>query len=330
MKISIKSVRTAEAAEWDSIWLRCDYATYFHSREWAEIWNIYSEGNISPEPYLIVFSDGRKAVLPLSSSRSYKGLIRNYLSSPGGTFGGWISEDNLLEEHAVLLSEYLYNKGGTLFWRFNPYDELVGKITIPTTTQDETNAINLLGGFDAAYNSWTKGHKSATTKARREGVSVRLASSLEDWQNYYEVYEDSLKRWGDKASSRYEWKFFEEICRRNSPNVKLWLAIFQERVVAGALCFYAKRHVVYWHGAALEEHFHLRPVNLLMYEAILDACNHDYSWFDFNPSGGHEGVKAFKKSFGAIEIKTNVCINYTWTSKGLKAASFAWRLVRNK
>ena len=40
--------------------------------------------------------------------------------------------------------------------------------------------------------------------------------------------------------------------------VRLWLAELDGQIIAGALCFYAKQHVVYWHGAALTEHFRVR------------------------------------------------------------------------
>jgi lipid II:glycine glycyltransferase (peptidoglycan interpeptide bridge formation enzyme) len=89
------------------------------------------------------------------------------------------------------------------------------------------------------------------------------------------------------------------------------LAKYEDRSIAGALCFYTKNHVVYWHGAAYSDYFELRPVNLLMYEAIKDACENGYSWFDFNPSGGHEGVKAFKKSFGPTALRSDVVNIYS-------------------
>lgn len=126
---------------------------------------------------------------------------------------------------------------------------------------------------------------------------------MSDWQQYYHVYENTLLRWGDRASSRHSWEIFNEMFQRNSANIKLWLAINKDEVVvAGAIIFYAKKHVVYWHGAALGEYFCFRPVNLLFYEIIKNTCAKRYSWFDFNPSGGHEGVVRFKKSFGAKTV----------------------------
>ena len=136
MSASIKNIRSATPAEWDNIWQECDYSTYFHSKEWAEIWNIYTKGKMHPDPKLVIFTDGKKALLPLSYQRRVKGLVKNYVSSPAGTFGGWISTDGLTIEHGRLLANYLTEKLGNLVWRFNPYDELVFKLGLEITEDD--------------------------------------------------------------------------------------------------------------------------------------------------------------------------------------------------
>jgi hypothetical protein len=282
---------------------------------------MFIPGGIRPVPKLISFSDGKKALLPLSLQPNYRGLVKTYLSSPAGTFGGWIDQDKLEIKHAILLANLLTQKMGNLCWRVNPYDELALKTNIEISREDETHALNLSNGFDAIYKGWTKGHSSAARKARKAGVFIRLASQLDDWQSYYRVYEDSLNRWGEKASCKYDWKLFEEIFHRHSHSIRLWLAIYQEEIVAGALCFHAKRHVVYWHGAALDEYFNLRPVNLLMYEIIKNACEEKYLWFDFNPSGGHEGVKSFKKSFGAQPLACPIINKNTMINRSLGIVS---------
>lgn len=301
MKLRITQVRSATDQEWDEIGNNCEYATYFHSREWSEIWRDYTKGNSQPDARLITFSDGKKALLPLTSQKMYKGLIKGYLSSPAGTFGGWISKDNLNNDHANLLTQYLINLGN-IQWRFNPYDTLLSQISFPQAENDTTDVLDLTEGFEAIYKKWTKGHSSAARKSRKAGILVKKAQTLEDWLFYYQLYEDSLKRWGEKTTSSYQWSLFNLMFHLQSSKIELWLAIYQDQIIAGALCFYSKTHVVYWHGAALSEYFTLRPVNLLMYEIIHDACQHNYHWFDFNPSGKKEGVKAFKKSFGTQEL----------------------------
>jgi len=319
--IVIKSLQNATFDEWDNIWKNCDYATYFQSREWAEIWQIYTNGQIYPDPLLVTFSDGKKALLPFSSQKIYRGLFKKYISSPAGTFGGWITNENLTLDHTLLLGNYLQKQIGNLFWRINPYTPHIEKIQLIYSKDDQTDVLNLQDGFEAIYKSWTRGDSSTARKARKarkEGVSIKIASTPEEWLIYYQVYQDSLLRWGKDNSSGYQWRLFEEIFQRKSPNIKLWLAIYQDQIIAGALIFYAKRHVVYWHGAALEKYFKLRPVNLLMCEIIKNSCEGGYAWFDFNPSGGHEGVKAFKKSFGAEEIPCSVYSSNSKTINFLK------------
>jgi len=189
---------------------------------------------------------------------------------------------------------------------------------------DETQTCNLGNGFDEIYRQSSDGHRRGARKAVKQGVVVKRASTREDWLAYYFAYEDSLRRWGKDASSHYGWPLFEEMFRRNSAYIGLWLAVFEARIVAGALCFYAPRHVVWWHGAALEDYFHVRPMNLLIYEIIKDACQQGYTWCDFNPSGGHEGVKSFKREFGALTLPTPVVCQ---ESRLFRFVDLAWRVV---
>ncbi|HEY9833296.1 MAG TPA: GNAT family N-acetyltransferase [Stenomitos sp.] len=310
MSLSIKAIRPARSDEWDTIWRECEYSTYFHSREWVKIWESFTQGKFSPKPKLIIFSDEKQALLPLCLQR-YGGFISKQASSLEETFGGWISTDNLSISHANLLANFLTKKlGGSLSWRLNPYEPLAfktGVVGIKLTKEDETHAIHLEAGFDALYKKQSSIVRKAR-KAAKEGVTVTIASTQKEWQEYYQVYQDSLRRWGKEVSLGYPWELFLEILQQNSPNIKLWVARYENKIVSGALCFYAKKHVVYWQGASLEGYFQLRPVNLLMYEIIKNCCEAGYSWFDFNPSDRLEGVIAFKESFGAKPLPSPVII----------------------
>ncbi len=254
---------------------------------------------------MLALSDGKQVLVPLSVQTRLKGLIRSYISSPAGTFGGWISGDELQIDHATALFQHL-NGMGNLTWRVNPYDHLTVSAIAGAGQDDETQVLDLAIGFDQIYRNWTKGHKAAARQAKKEGVKVRLAADQQDWHAYYEVYEDSLRRWGENATSRYKWPLFEQLARRNSPHIQLWLAEYQGRIIAGALAVSSKDQINYWHGATLEEYFNVRPVHLLMYVTIEYACAQGYRWFDFNPSGGHAGVKSFKKSFGTMALSSPV------------------------
>ncbi|RJQ32854.1 MAG: GNAT family N-acetyltransferase [Actinobacteria bacterium] len=326
-KLAIEDIYTPTDNEWDLIWKDCNYATYFHSREWAQIWNVYLKGKSYPCPKLIHFSDEKKALIPFSVQESFKGLTKTYVSSPEGTYGGWISDDELDVPHGKLIVNHLYNEYPNLLWFINPYDSLISKLNIKPTVQDQTYAIDMSAGFDNAYNKWTSKKRSRVRYAKESGVVVRQAKTLSDWLAYYEVYEDSIRRWGKKATTNYREELFVELFNRASNNIKLSLAVFENQIVAGSLCFYAKKHAVGWHAASLEKFLRTGMAILLAHDAFKDACDNGYSWFDLNPCGGHEGVRQYKKEFGTIELAAPV-VNIEAPFK--KTLNAAYKLVNKK
>jgi hypothetical protein len=141
------------------------------------------------------------------------------------------------------------------------------------------------------------------------GVTVRNSKDINDFKEYYKAYEDSLVRWGDKASSFYPWRFFE-VCFALSTiypeNIKLWIAELDDRLIAGALVFYWGQHADWWHGASYEKYFEYYPNNVLQTAIVKDAIERGYAYYDFNPSGDHKGVEDFKGRFGSKNIPITV------------------------
>ena len=297
-------------AEWQKVADKCEYATFFHTPIWSRVFvKTYPKMRIATKKF--VFDDGAEIILPLIKIKKI-GLFNSYISNAAGTYGGWISEKDLSKKQINEIIKWM-NKHLIFFtWRINPFDKKLYDIEIPNARYDFTQYLGLKQGFDSIYKLWAKGHSSAARKARKarkEEIIVKEAKLWEEWKQYFEIYQDSLKRWGDNASSRYPIRLFKNLFQEQSSNIKLWLAYFEKKTIAGALCFYHNHHAVYWHGAALEDYFYKRPSNLLQYEIIKDACDKSYWWYDFNPSGGHEGVIKFKKSFGAVILKSNIFKN---------------------
>jgi hypothetical protein len=318
--ITIAGSRAVSGVDWDETHKGCSYATFFHSRAWSGLWEAYTDGEVRPDAIELEFSDGARAVLPMSLRRGRQTPLGQYLLSPAGTYGGWISTASLGAPHRDLLAAYITGRGRDYAWRVNPYEEVDLSSVAAKVTPDQTHAVSLEDGFDRVLKRWTKGHRSAATKARREGVVVSEAEGPEAWLEFGEVYADSVRRWGERATSVYDDRLFLLLSQMETPRVRLWLARKDEVLIAGALCLYAMRHVSYWLGAARASHFHLRPVHLLMYEAIEDACRRGYDWFDLNPSGGHEGVAAFKRGFGVTALPAPLVVGQTSASRLLSSA----------
>jgi hypothetical protein len=300
---SIYKVTEATNSEWDQIADSCEYSTYFHTREWSELWSKYN-GDRKAKALIFRFKDGSQALLPFTERKIYNEYITSRKSSEENTFGGWISDRSLDIEYHQAIWKYLQRRFFVDFSKIsitqNPYDPTLGLANIPWQNQDFTQTLDLTEGFNALYNRFNKGHKSSIKKAVREGITIELASKYSDWEEYYLAYKDSINRWDTKQLTWWEYKplLFEILHQMKSPKLKLWVAKYKGKIISGALCFYHSKHVVYWHGSSLREYFDLRANNLLHSTIIEDACRASYNWYDFNPSGGFEGVIRFKDGFG--------------------------------
>jgi hypothetical protein len=322
------TARIATAQEWDSVYAMCAHATYFHSREWAESWERYTKRQLQAGAWLLTFSDGARAVFPFSRKRLQYRLSTQYISSAGGTYGGWISADRLGSAHRELLMGHIRRHMPNLVLRVNPFDPVSKSMSFGHVTPDQTRALSLTADFETITKGFSKGHRAAIQSARKQGVTTRQAVTLKDWKAYYAAYEDSLRRWGTRASSSYSWFFFEQLFHLASPAVRLWIAEKDDEVLAGALCFEARSHVVWWHGATFESAFHLRPANLLVSDVVRDASMRGYAWFDFNPSGGHSGVDMFKKHFGASTFDAPTITTATRRRRVVRKAVALSKLLR--
>jgi hypothetical protein len=329
MENSIRIVDDVSASTelWKGVAEACPYATFFHTPEWADIFFKYTAGRIRPSPRAIIFEDNLSAVIPLCCKEYLRGAFHSHLSSPAGTFGGWISGDNLTPRHTRALVDYML-KQGDIAWRENPYDPFLHTIPIPGSTDEFTQTIDLTQGADALFNAASRAHAKALRKAIREGVTIREADGITDWERHFKAYELSLVRWekagtAKKRAKPYSWDLFNIIFEKKPFYRKLWCACYKGAIAASVLCFYWNKHAVAWHGAALDEFFGVRPNNLLYQHMIDHAREMGYRWFDCNTPGGLKGVVDFKDNLGTQRLKSR----YIYiTSKKMKLLQTIKRL----
>jgi hypothetical protein len=307
--------RCTEASKerWLEVAKACPCATYFHTPYWYELF-VPGQRHTAIE---VNFDDGTSALLPVAGIRRAGGLLTDHFSSPGCNYGGWLSESALSGEHVKILTRLLLSQKNLTF-RVNPFDKSSALLasSMPAGAairrqDDFTHTLDLTKGRDALLRGMSESHRRAIKHAVRGGVAVKAAESVDEWERYYGLYMDSVDRWksgGPRRSPRsvYPPALFRRIRENRTGNEILWLATKDGEPVAGALLFYWGRHAVYWHGASSSKRFHLRPNNLLHWEIIVDAAGRGCEVFDFNPSGGYDGVETFKSRFGAEALPSPV------------------------
>lgn len=295
-----------DPGRWWEVARSCPWATFFHTPLWhglaSRAFDAVEDASLEAET-----PGGTRLILPVArDGRDSPPAFATLRSTFAGCYGGVIADGPVEEEEERALHRSLPG------WRTDrvaltgnplrregapePGDPFEGR-------EDFTQILELEGrDFDDVVSGFSKGHASSMSRAEREGVTVREAESLEDYRAYFGAYEDSLRRWGEDATTRYPWRLFRrgfELSRKHPELIRLWLAEVEGSVAAGAWVFYWNGHADYWHGAAYEEYFDHHPNQLLQAEILRDALARGIRYYDFNPSGGHEGVAAFKKHFGA-------------------------------
>ena len=298
----VKILGAPSLVEWEESARVCEWATFFHTPTWSGIL-------LDTFPYLrdatlaFEMADGARVVLPLSlRRRGMGGFLQERLSTFPGTYGGPLASRRLTPEE---LSEVCGSVPaglrclrvrilGTPFWDLGPAPK--GFRTEPLSTR----MLDLSPGFGTLVRGLSTTHRRGLAKAEGHGLTVRAAKDLEEYQEYFRIYEDTLERW-QHPTSRYPMDLFRNIHRLGGEYVRLWLVLKTGEIIAGALVFYWNRHAVYWHGASRSEFFSMRPNIILHSEIIRFCCEQGYRYYDFNPSGGHVGVDRFKALFGAGE-----------------------------
>ena len=288
---------------WDRVCAAAPECTFFHTRPWVEAFvRTYPSLRIATRAFAL--ANGTTAVFPLvSRSSGAGGLFLECESMIPGVYGGIVADGALSPRELERMFEALVG------WRVmdltvtgNPY----ATWRLPDrfqTSAIETHAVDLAAGTDGLWTNLSEANRRAVRKAERSRIEVSVSAATDDYRSYYACYHDSLRRWGDRATSQYPFELLLNIRDHAGDRAKLWLAKLEGRVVSGSLVLYHGQHAVYWHGASLEEFLHLRPSNLVHWEAIRDAQARGFRWFDFNPSGGHEGVARYKATFGPTVLR---------------------------
>lgn len=289
-----------DESKWWGIINKNKIGTFFHTPDWYKVWALYADYGFTA--YLIEFKSGRFALFPIGWKLRFKGIMKEYISGPVGTYGGPLSPNKLNEKEIKSLEKFI-KSFNSISIRFAPFSRTLSSDFYTHT--GFTQILDLRYDWKVILKKWSKGHLSAAKKGLKSGVIVKLANQ-QQWANYYQIYVDTFNRWNAKKEEQYSLALFESLKSINPDRCKLWLASINGGIIAGAICFYFNKHVIYWHGASFTKYLSLKPGQVLQYRIIEHAVKNNFDFYDFNPSGGHLGVEHFKKGFGGLKYSSSI------------------------
>ena len=158
----------------------------------------------------------------------------------------------------------------------------------------EGNPEKIMSGFRATT-------RRNIRKAEREGVTTEILTSLSAVKEFYRLYCITRKHQGLPPQP---WAFFESIHKHliSAGCGFVVLATFQGEIVAGAFFLHFGNNAIYKYAAWKREYQHLRANNLVIWKAIQWYCENGYKSLSFGRTDmGNEGLRRFKKGWGAVE-----------------------------
>lgn len=144
--------------------------------------------------------------------------------------------------------------------------------------------------------------KRGIKKARREGLRWERRTDREALDAFYALHVRTRRKLGVPTQPKRFIRRFEDLFAAGLGFVGLVLD--EDRPIAAAVFLAHNSTIVYKYGASDPKALGKRPNNLLFAEAIAGACEAGMRSLDFGRTeAGNEGLRAFKRSWGAKEVE---------------------------
>lgn len=301
MNQELKVINPLEYSDWNELLISNPEYSFFHSSNWAAV--LHESYGYMPRYFTEIKQDRISLLIPFMEIKSFL-TGRRGVSLPFSDYCEPIIPKEA--EYGEILARVIED-GKDSKWKsleFRGGDQGLLKDQIPYSTwfghsltldRDEEKLFSLLSGNT----------RRNIKKAQREGVTVKIESTLESLNEYYRLHCLTRKRHGLPVQP---WHFFEKIHKhiflKNQGFVAL--ASHQDRVIAGAVYFHLGEKAIYKYGASDKEYQHLRANDLVMWEAIKWFSRNGYKSFSFGRTEQeNSGLVQFKAGWGSVETKIN-------------------------
>lgn len=165
--------------------------------------------------------------------------------------------------------------------------------------------LNLKQDSEAILKDMRDSHRYLIRKALKMAeVEIEITTDPERLKDFWPIYEETFKRQGWTAYNfDYLKKEFEAF--NKSGQIRLFLAKYQDKYIAGSLFIYYRGQVFYHHSGSLTKFRNIPATYKIHWESILLAQQLGFSEYNFfgiarddSPNHPWAGLTQFKKGFG--------------------------------
>jgi hypothetical protein len=301
--------------DWDNFVLeRAINGSILHTRKF---YNHNASNKLDDHSFLIYNNGKIIALIPFTISAKDGGLVLN--SHPRATYGGFVISKEVNIKEAVNLLELVIEESKSLGIKEiiirNPFrilynihgDEMDYAMWFHgfTIKSRELEIAIQLDKKEILQSRYTKGAKSGVNKARK----IILVEESEEYEAFWALLEKSLsEKYNAKPTHNFSDFCNLRVCLSND-KIKLFVAKFEGKIIAGVLIFVVNKVCVHAQYIAYDILYqNVRPLNILIDYISNWAYGNGYKYFNLgmaNENNGriiNHGLYKFKESYGGRGI----------------------------
>ncbi len=303
--------------EWDQRAVSVAHATFLQSWAWGE-----GQAALGKKVRrFFVEEKGEMVFIAQAIEERRRGVA--YWFIPGGPIGLTPELGKREWEEVVLLLKHELLRGTAVFLRVEPLLEVLDKeyVSVPSPWIKKPSfnpairwMIDLRGATEAKVLSAMEQKTRYNTRlGEKYKVATRLSTSEQDFAVFLTLTHEMAKR--NKitvhSDSYLRATFFAMV---KAGIAKLRVAEYQGEILAASIEVAFGDTVTYLHGASTSKMRDIKAPNVLQWQAIREALQQGYAWYDFggcNPvevndplyKKSLEGVTRFKEGWGGERVR---------------------------
>ncbi len=227
-----------------------------------------------------------------------------YFSCPYGPI--YNNNDAFLE----LLDEIkkIAKKEKVIFLRTESVDKIKNSVKTIDVQPKKTLVLNLIKPEEQLLKEMKQKTRYNIRLAERKGVKIAMSKNFEsDFKEFWNIMKITSKRnkFGLHPKNYYKQMLDIKFDKKNNDlKIKLFLAKYNDKIIAVDIVSFFGDTATYLHGASLNEFRNTMAPNLLQWEVIKLSKTQGYKYYDFYGIDEKKwiGVTKFKKGFGGNEI----------------------------
>lgn len=307
-------VNPLAASDWNQQLLSCHDPTVFHTANWARL--IAESYGYNPTYFTLSERGTLRGCLPVMEIDSLITGRRGVCLSFSDYCGALLKEP----EDFRPLFDSIIERGGTSGWR---YVEFRGEQLLNSEQPAKVYSHHLLELTPNETELYSRLRESTARnirKSQKEGVTVEISRTLQGVRDFYRLHCLTRKRHGVPPQSI---RFFEKLHEHLIAQGLGFTALARQgkATLAGVVCLHFGSNALYKYGASDERYQHLRPNNLVLWEAIRKCARDGFRTFSLGRTDlDNQGLLSFKNGWGGRMSDLNY-YRYDFASSGFVRGS---------